>query len=142
MIYNQTPVSLFKNDNLEIKKIYEKGKNFMLFTFRGKFSEKSCEEGYNKWKQINSRYPLDTFIHVWDCEQMTGFEQAAKKKWMVAMNEMYDQMEEVWLVADNILIRGAARLMSKFSKHELKAFKNTSEVESWFREQTPIEVHY
>ncbi len=127
----QTTLPVFQNECLEIKKVYENGENYLHFKLEGKFTANSCKKGYETWRKVNMNNPGKTFVHVWDCSSMTGFEQEAKKMWMRAMDEMCDQMTEVWLIADNILIRGAARLMSKFTKHELKAFKNTNETASW-----------
>lgn len=123
--------TIHKNEHVEIKKFYEHGKNFLVFSFKGKFTEEASKQACEIWKKTLNTSP--SFIHIWDCEQMTGFDQNAKKQWMLCMNESHNQTEEIWLIADNILIRGAARLMSKFSKHQLKPFKNMDEIESWYQ---------
>ena len=140
--FDHTSRPLFSDEHIEIKKTYDKGKDFLTFTFSGKLTLSSCEEGCDAWKQINKLHASTTFIHVWNCAKMTGFEQTARKKWMRAMEEMRDQMQEIWLITDNFLIRGSAHLMSKFSKHRLKTFKSIVEAEQWFQHQTSIDFKF
>ncbi len=59
---------------------------------------------------------------------MTGFDNSAKKRWMDCMDRYSAQTEKIILISDNILIRGAARLMSKVTKHKLNVYKAVSEM--------------
>ena len=133
---------IFLNKNLKIKKTFDEGKHFLISTFTGKLTELSSEEGCYALVGIKESDPTISYIHIWDCEKMTGFEQKAKKRWISTMNEMQFQIEEVWVVSDNIIIRGAVRLMSKFSKHVLRTFKNMDEVDRWFEQQNSIDTEY
>ncbi|WP_421764656.1 hypothetical protein [Ekhidna sp.] len=44
------------------------------------------------------------------------------------MDRYSAQTEKIILISDNILIRGAARLMSKVTKHKLNVYKAVSEM--------------
>ena len=116
-----------------MKRVYEKGNTFLIFIFTGKLSQKSAEEACEAWDRLVMSETTTSFVNIWDCKGMTGFDQLARKKWMDGMDKMHNRTGEIWLIADSIIVRGAARLMTQLSKHQLKAFKNTDEMEEWMK---------
>ncbi len=140
--FNHTSSPVFKDESLEIRKTHDRGRDFLTFTFKGKLTLYTCEEACYAIVGVKEVDPSTSYTHIWNCENMTGFDQKAKKRWMHTMDEMQRQIAEVWLISDKMLIRGAARLMSKFSEHQLKTFKSLDEAELWFTEQNSIDIEY
>lgn len=129
MDYMTNALPVFKNECLDILRIDRQDARFLIFVFRGKLTDRACEEACEIWNDTVQSDPSVVYTHIWDCEKMTGFEQKAKNRWMDAMNYHSNRTNSIWLISDNILIRGAARLMSKFSRHELKVFRKKDEVQ-------------
>lgn len=125
--------ALVENEGVFIKTTCIDGKNFISFSFYKKLKDSCCIEACKEWKKINNANPSIRFVHIWDSRFMTGYEQTARKRWLNELNEMSNQIEEIWLISDNIVIRGAASLMSKFSKHTLRSFRNIGELEAWYQ---------
>lgn len=135
---NGTP--FFQNSNVELIKKYEQGINFLIFNFKGKFTEAASIEACEAWCRVTRNSPSTSFVVVWKCDDMTGFEQGAKKSWMECLAKNEDQTEDILLISDNILIRGAARLMSKFGSYHLHVFKNESQAAEWLEELASLEI--
>ena len=127
-IASATPV--LKEETVEIKRFRNNGKEFLHFGFRNKFSEDMSIKATNVWADFCNENPNQKFTHIWDCQNMTGFDNTAKNRWMDHLDKYNAQTEKIILVSDNIIIRGAARIMSKISKHKLDVYKSLPEMVS------------
>ena len=101
----------------------------LVFRFKGKLTVSGAKKAVEAWSTFQDENPQSELIHIWNCSHMSGFEVAAKSIWMNQMEELSDTIKRIIIVSDNIVIRGAARLMSKFIKQELQAYKNEEEME-------------
>jgi len=117
-----------EEENFSIKKFYSNGKDYLHFTFKNKFTEHASEIATKEWSDCCKRNPEKKFVHIWDCQSMSGFDKKAKDLWMEHMKKLNDQTDRIILVSDNILIRGAARIMSKFTKLHLEVYKDIGEM--------------
>ncbi|MEO9484365.1 MAG: hypothetical protein ABJG47_12990 [Ekhidna sp.] len=115
-------------EGVEVKKFSQNSHNYLHFTFNGKFTHELSSDAIDEWKSQCKMNPSEKFVHIWDCQNMSGFDKQAKDLWMEQMNSLYDQTERIVLVSDNIIIRGAARLMSRFTKHTLCAYRTLVEM--------------
>lgn len=115
---------ILKEETVEIKRFQDNGKDFLHFGFRNKFSEDMSVKATGVWAKFCDENPNQKFTHIWDCQSMTGFDNSAKKRWMEHLDKYDNQTEKIILVADNIIIRGAARIMSKMTKHKLDVYKS------------------
>jgi len=109
---------------ISLKKGKDAGNAILHFTFKGKFNEDASVAATAKWRQVCDENPDQAYVHIWECSQMTGFDQKAKSLWMEHMKKYAKQMDKIILISENILIRGAARLMSKVTQHRLEVRKN------------------
>ena len=114
--------------NVAVKKFNQDGKTYLHFLFRNKFDLESAKEATTLWNECCQNQPNQKFIHIWDCQQMTGFDKAAKDLWMEYLKKYEGQTEKIQLVSDNIIIRGAARIMSRFSNHSIEVYKSLNEI--------------
>ncbi len=113
---------------VEVEAISIDNRQFLLFEFRNHFSTKAAEAAAACWTTYNQEHQQSA-IHIWNCKRMSGFDMAAKKVWMAKMKASGSLMERIILISEMILIRGAARLMSKFSKHLLDVYRSVEEME-------------
>lgn len=102
-------------------------KHYLIFEFRNHFSTRAAEEACEVWTNFHHQN-FQGAIHIWDCTRMSGFEMSAKKVWMNKMKVFDSLIERIVLVSDMVLIRGAARLMSKFSKHQLDVYRSLDQM--------------
>lgn len=123
-----TAKAVFTDENVAFKSFYESGKNFLHFTFKNKFTYDSSIMATNAWKDYCDKNPSKKFVHIWDCQSMHGFDKTAKDLWMQYLDRYHGQTEKIVLVSDNIVIRGAARIMSRFTKHKLNVYKTFAEM--------------
>lgn len=86
----------------------------LQFTFKGKFTELASMSATASWTEHLDGFPNARFVFIWDCTDMTGFEIGARKEWYRALKVYKNQISEVKVVAKNLLIRGAARVMLEF----------------------------
>ncbi|MEQ9467453.1 MAG: hypothetical protein RLN88_08580 [Ekhidna sp.] len=121
---------VLKEESVEIKRFQDNGKDFLHFGFKNKFSEDMSLKATDIWAKFCDDNPSKRFIHIWDCQSMTGFDNSAKKRWMDHLDKYSGQTEKIILVSDNIIIRGAARIMSKMTKHHLNVYKSLPEMVS------------
>jgi hypothetical protein len=59
---------------------------------------------------------------------MNGFETEARKKWQDAMKKLKPRVENVWIVSENVFIRGAAKTMGLLAGYGVKVCKSIDEV--------------
>lgn len=115
-------------ESVEIRKFSQDGRNYLHFTFSEKFTTELSSDAIKEWKNHCLTNPDEKFIHIWDCQKMSGFDKKAKDLWMEQMDSLHNQTDRIVLISDNIIIRGAARLMSRFTKHTLNTYKTLSEM--------------
>lgn len=104
------------------------GKHCMYFQFKGTFDKKASELSTQAWTDEFEKNPDATYKHVWDCTNMKDFNYDAKKSWTDTLSKFENRIDEIYVVADSIIIRGAARLMTKFSRYDMKIFKTVAEM--------------
>ncbi len=119
---------VLKEDNVELKSFESSSSRFLHFSFKNKFTLDCSEKATRAWSEFCQSKPGEKFVHIWDSQNMSGFDKSAKDLWMKNLDKFSNQTEKVILVADNIIIRGAARIMSKFIKIQLNVYKNMQEM--------------
>lgn len=112
----------------EVKKFYENGKNFLHFGFNERFDYDSAIQATNTWRAYCEKEPQTKFVHIWDCRGMKGYDNKAKDLWMKYLQDHAEQTAKIIMISDNIIVRGAARIMSKFASHELAVYKTLQEM--------------
>ena len=119
--------TLLSHPEVEVETLSVSHQHFLVFEFRNHFSIQAAEAAVAGWSEYNETYKRGA-IHIWNCRRMSGFDMGAKKIWMNKMKESGDLIDRIILVSEMTLIRGAARLMSKFSKHQLDVYKSFSQM--------------
>ena len=121
--------TIFQSGDLSIEVAPDATPQALIFKFPAQFTSDICDSAIEVWSQFcdDSDKP---YHHVWDCSGMTSFEMAAKKSWQRQMDKCANSIDHISLISDVVISisRGAARLMSKFVKLDLKVFKNLSEL--------------
>ncbi len=93
----------------------ERDHHVLHFIFQGHFDLPSCQRVINQWRHSAASNSDKPIKHIWECLDMRSFDNSARKLWMKQLAAEKKQTESILLVADNIVIRGAARLMARFS---------------------------
>ena len=128
---------LWVGNGVEIKSWHPSDSDFLIFHFQDHFSTTAAEKACEIWTDFHEKN-ASSLIHIWDCTSMKSFDMAAKNVWMGKMKDHKDYIERIILISDSIFIRGAARLMSKFSKHPLAVYKSIEEVGEKENLQIPV----
>ena len=59
---------------------------------------------------------------------MTGFDTDARRIWQDTMKSHKNQIDVIWLVSDNIFIRGAAKTMGLLTGFPIKVTKSINDI--------------
>lgn len=121
-------VLIAEHTGVSISLCNSNSQNCMMFRFRGKFTEAAARKSIESWSAYQDQNPDSKLTHVWVCTNMTGFDNSAKNLWLDQMNAQKTRINSIKIISDNIVIRGAARLMSKFTNHELEVLKSEAEL--------------
>ena len=105
---------ILSSQNIDIKEDPSYGLNCLHFSFKGKFTEEASISATQSLSAEFDSNPSITYSFLWDCMKMEGFEIAARKEWYRCMKIYKKRISKVCVVSDNILIRGAARVMLQF----------------------------
>ncbi|MEQ9403994.1 MAG: hypothetical protein RIM99_10430 [Cyclobacteriaceae bacterium] len=119
--------TLLSSPDVEVKVEFLNNTECLVFEFRGHFSREVCENATKAWKNYFDEQMKNEFVIVWDCLQMDGFDYDAKNEWAETLSKYADRIRTINVISSSVLIRGAARLMGKFSKYDLRVFKSYEE---------------
>ena len=104
------------------------GKECLKFTFTGKLTRNEADIAILEWRN-QFRSTVDKPIHViWDCRKMEGYEPAAKDHWTDALNEMKDDIDTIWLLAESPVIKMGASIMGLFTSIRIMPVTSESEI--------------
>ena len=118
---------VFTSNEIDIFSRNEDQTNYLYFEFKGKFTEEASKKACAAWTKHLGQNMSQTVL-IWDCLKMDGFEMAAKNEWVKALNQLHDKVSSVTVVSDNIVIRGASRLMFKLFGFKSKVVKSHKEL--------------
>ncbi len=79
--------------------------------FRGKLDNDTADHACNSWGPLVQNSSLENFVLIWDCSEMTGFENSARSTWQDCLKASKHKVSFVVLISGNILIRSAGKLM-------------------------------
>ena len=120
--------SLLDSPSVDVAINPQFGESCMHFRFKGKFTKEASVVSTKAWiKEFESNNDR-IYTHLWDCTDMTDFDFDAKDSWMKTLESYSRQIDKIAIVSNSILIRGAARVMSKFTKLNLLVFRSIEEV--------------
>lgn len=123
---------IYNTEKLSIERCPAIADNCLKFTFRGKFTKKDSLHASVSWERECSKHPSDTqFVIIWDCTQMTGFENSARNIWMETMYILEKNISKVIVISDSIIIRGASRLMLRIFSFESTVIKSENQVQKY-----------
>lgn len=105
-----------------------RGEDCLEFVFQGHFDKALCESVTQAWTQKFEQHPGTEYSLVWNCLEMDGFDIDAKNEWANTLSRFADRIKIIYVVSGSVLIRGAARLMGKFSKYDLQVVKSFDEL--------------
>lgn len=100
----------FKSPSLDIFSSPDLGMHVLYFKFKGKFSEAASINGTRAWSE-EMESSNNNYTFIWDCTDMSGFDPSARSEWYKSMKMYKPRITEVTIISNNILIRGAARVM-------------------------------
>ena len=114
--------------SLEIELYNLKNEDWLKFTFKGKFKGEDAITGVEEWKNIFAPIEGEKTALIWDCLEMTGFESKARTTWQQGMKELKDKIDTIWLITNSKIIKAGAKLMSAFTKFNIKVVKSEDEI--------------
>lgn len=121
---------VFVSNQLSIKLRTYLGEPCLYFTFRGKFTKDVSQLASESWGKQFEDNPEKSCAFIWDCMEMTGFEIAARTVWYEMMSKHKSRISKVIVISDNIMIRGAARVMMNLFGVSSTIFKSREAYEN------------
>lgn len=117
----------FKSPNLDIYSSPDFGIHVLFFKFKGKFTELASQTGARAWSE-EMESSNNNYTFIWDCTDMSGFEPSARSEWYKSIKLYKPRISHVTIIASNILIRGAARVMMELFGIPAKIVRHIEEV--------------
>ena len=111
MLYTSNNLDVQYNDNFEHEAIE--------FVFKGHFTTEAGKAGAKVWRTEFDKYPAKSFVLIWNCEHMTGFDPSARREWYDCIKDYKPRISKIIMASNRIMIRGAAKVM--FSIFGLKS---------------------
>ena len=115
-------------DNPKIEWTNKFGKQFLRFTFSGKFTEQDAISALEKWRQLFASRPVGKIPMIWDCLQMNDYDYEARTLWQNACKEMKNQIDTIWVLTDSLLIRMGASVISVFTSLKIKVVGSENDI--------------
>lgn len=115
-------------DNPKIEWMEKSGKEFLRFTFTGKFTEQDALPALEKWRQAFAFKPGEKISMIWDCLKMNDYDYEARTLWQNACKEMKDQIDAIWVMTDSLLIRMGASVISVFTSLKIKVVSSEDDI--------------
>lgn len=100
----------------------------LKFIFKGKFTEEACRLSTKVWTTEFEQSPASSFVLIWDCVPMSGFEMSARREWVKCMQQLHERIHSIIVISDNVLIRGSARLMLKLFSFDSEVYTSYDEL--------------
>ena len=100
----------------------------LQFDFCGELTEKDAMEGIKEWKELFAFSREQKLNIIWNCENMTGYENKARIAWQKAIKELKKQIKCIWLITDSKIIRTGAVLMNTFTSFNLRVVKSSEKI--------------
>lgn len=100
----------------------------LKFNFNGHLKTSDAMEGIEEWRKLFKTANGDKITIIWDCINMTGFDNKARVQWQQAIKDLKAKFECVWLVTDNKIIKAGAKLMNTFTSFKLKVVKTIDNI--------------
>jgi hypothetical protein len=121
--------TLFMDNNVKIHVSTIKNKNYLQFDFPDYLNEKVAEDAIIAWtEEINKIDSEEKVDLIFNCSTMTGFDSEARKKWQSHLKEQKNKTGNIWVVCNNIFIRGAAKTMGLLSGYPIKVTRSLNDV--------------
>lgn len=116
-------------NGLKIFPVQKGNQHYLQFDFEGDLTKPIAEDGIRQWKTEIEKLGAGQKTHlIFNCLHMNGFETEARKQWQEAMKQFKPQIQDVWVVSENVFIRGAAKTMGLLAGYNIKACKSIAEV--------------
>ena len=105
-------------------------KLYLKFIFNGHFSENEAKPAIQGWKKefALKLQPAQKTNIIWDCIGMTGFDPKVKNSWQQTLKELGPQVDDIWVISNNAIIRLAATTMGMLSRYSIKAVNKESDI--------------
>lgn len=119
----------YSSEEIEVTSKILNNKSCVVFKFKGYFSIDTCIDFCEVWEREFKDAPADKkFTLIWDCSEMTGFDISAKNHWTKSMNTHEPQISSVTVISNNMLIRGAARLVLQLFSFDVSVARSYNDI--------------
>jgi hypothetical protein len=116
-------------NNLKLSVVEIGTRHFLRFDFEGELTTEIAEAGIQKWHTEVMKLKNGEKVNViYNCQQMSGFETGARKKWQEAMKTYKPHIQDIWIVSGSMLILGAAKTMGLLTGYTIKTCRTIEEI--------------
>ena len=102
----------------------------LRFKFTGRLNAEDAELAVKEWKKLFENLGDEKLSLIWDCSEMKGFETKARNIWQQAMKDLNKNIDTVWLITTSSFIKAGAKLISTFTKFNMKVVKSEDEIKA------------
>ncbi len=105
-----------------------KNKSCLQFHFVGYLSDEIALSAIENWKGHMQGQSASKICLIYNCNDMKGFDTNARKNWQAAMGSFKNQIDEIWVVCDNLFIMTAAKTMGLLTGLPIKVCRTLDAV--------------
>lgn len=119
-----------QSQSMKLEWLEKGGKKYLKFLFKDHLSLDAAMATISKWKEELSKESAKTekVNLIWDCNEMTGYDGAARKTWQATMGELKGQIGDIWIISRNPIFRTAAKTMALLTSYKLKSAKSEDDI--------------
>jgi len=115
---------------INISWLEKKDKLYLKFEFFERFTQNAASKSVDQWKtevdgKINEG---DKYSIIFDTLNMSGFDGDARKIWQEQLKKSKHQVDDIWLISSNGLIKTAAKTMSLLAGYSMKTASNVDDI--------------
>ena len=104
------------------------GKECLKFTFGENLKADEAVVAIAEWKNCFKEKTDKPITIIWDCRRMRRYETDAKNLWTAALNEMKPEIDSIWLIAGNLIVKLGAKIMSHVTRIQIHTVNSENEI--------------
>jgi len=117
-----------EKENPKIEWIKKSGKDCLKFTFSDKLNIEDANLAIKKWKKAFAEKPQEKIIIIWECSEMSGYDNEARIQWQKTLRETENQIASIWLITTSNIIKLGAAVMSLFISLKINTVSSENEI--------------
>ncbi|MFA9389180.1 MAG: hypothetical protein ACERKD_05210 [Prolixibacteraceae bacterium] len=115
-----------ENPIIEWRKMEQK--KVLVLTFGETFSTSDCEQAVVTCENLFQNAGNEKITMIWECLKMQRYDSPARSLWQRMLKNNKDRIGTIWLIADSLVIKAGARVISNITSYDIKNVSSFDEI--------------